>query len=207
MKQPSVSLNRLFYLLKGVLLSGLIFGVIGFIFSIVVPPKATTIYHSRALISLTQVRSQKIGQTQYLRYSNGSELSQVFINNFKSPTTNKAVSRALKKADLAATFTRPNDIAAITLKNSGLIEIKVTTGKPRAAVKAANIAAKVAVQQFEKQYQLHNSRVLARATSADRQITTISRSELMIKFIFAGILLGFLWIFVRELWQRHVTSR
>lgn len=207
MTEPSATLKRLFNLVKVVIVSAVVFGIVVLVFSVVWHPRVTTEYHSQALISLTKVRRQKVGQVNYVRYSNGSELTQLFSDTFKAPTTSKALRRELKKAGLAAELAQPGKITVHTSYNSGLIQINVTDDKRKTAIKAANLAATVAVKQFEKQYRLKNSRVIAHATSADRWATTISRSELIMKFMFAGILLGFLWMFVRELWQRHVTSR
>lgn len=207
MTQPSTTLKQLVHLFKVVVLNTIVFGVLGFGVSVTWHSQSTPLYHSQALISLTKVRHQQIGTTKYVRYSNGSELTQLFSDNFKAPTTDKAVRQALKKADLAADFDQPGAIMVEMPHNSGLIQINATSHKRTTAIKGANIAAKVAVQQFTKRYQLQNSQVLVRATSADRQITTISRSEIMLKFMFAGMLLGFLWIFVRELWQRRSAAK
>lgn len=207
MTQPSVALKRLFHLFKVMALSTLIGSVIGGGFSLIWRPQATPLYHSQVLISLTKVRRQKINGTTYINYDNGAQLTGLFQNNFKSPTTERALRQAFKQAKLSTALTQPSELNLTTAHNSSLIRVDVTDHKQQTAIKGANVAAKVAVTQFEKQYQLRNSRVLAWATSADRQVMTISRSEIMLKFMIAGMLLGFLWVFVRELWQRRVASK
>lgn len=205
--EPSKTLQKVAHLVKVVCCSALVFALLGAGFSWLRPAKATTTYQGTVLISLAKVQRQKVANTTLTHYAAGDDLAPLFNELTTAPQTTKKIQQKLTKAGLAAQLAGTGNQAERPQKVDGLVQVRVTSQQPQAAVKGANLAAQVAVQQFKQRYHLRHIRILVPATQAKKQVRTTSRGELILKSTFIGILLGFLWIFARELWQVHVTSK
>lgn len=205
--EPSKTLPKVTYLIKVVCCSALLFALLGAGYSWLRPAKTTVAYQGQALISLAKVQRQEVAGTTVTHYVNGDDIAPLFNDTIKAPTTVRKVQQALTNAGLAAQLDVTHDMTDRQQKNAGLVPVQVTSQQSQMAVKGANLAARVAVRQFKQRYHLRRVRILVPATQAEKQFRITSRGELILKSTFIGILLGFLWIFARELWQVHVTSK
>lgn len=205
--EPSKTLQKVTYLIKVVCCSALLFALLGVGYSWLRPAKTTVAYQGQALISLAKVQRQEVAGTTVTHYVNGDDIAPLFNDTIKAPTTVRKVQQALTNAGLAAQLDVTHDMTDRQQKNAGLVPVQVTSHQPKAAVQGANLAARVAVRQFKQRYHLRRVRILVPATQAEKQFRITSRGELILKSTFIGILLDFLWIFARELWQVHVTSK
>ncbi|MFD0896286.1 YveK family protein [Loigolactobacillus binensis] len=203
MRQASRTLSQFLRLVRGLIIMGFIGGILGLLVSGLLP--TTPAYQSQVLISLATVQRDKYGARQYLNYVSGTTLVAPFCRNFNTPTTTQALQQTVQKAGLATNAAA--DATKITVTPRGnLVQVSVTSRTANSAVKLTNLAARLAVRTFRQQAHVQG-RLLGSATNAQRQATTTSRGENILKFIFAGILLGFLWLFLQELWQRHGISK
>nr|SFZ87246.1 hypothetical protein LREN565_0359 [Loigolactobacillus rennini] len=205
--KPSQTLQKLAHLIKVVCCSALIFALLGIGYSWLRPAGVAPLYQGKVLISFAKVQRQHIAETDVVHYSSGGDVAPLFTDTMKAPTTVKALQQALTKANLATKLDIANNVTSKQQKDASLVQIQVTSHQPKAAVQGANLAARVAVRQFKQRYHLRRVRILVPATQAEKQFRITSRGELILKSTFIGILLGFLWIFARELWQVHVTSK
>lgn len=149
-----------------------------------------TTYSSTTLLTLQQTEQKTISGFKFEKVVNDD--SQVLANLFRPFFDNYVA----KKFNSSIINNEDINIESSVLPGGAILKLRVSSSNEKALTHFFNMTQKKIIHKFNNNYHV-NVRQINKSIIEDKQITYFSRIGFILKFSLAGILIGFLFGFLK----------